>query len=344
MGYKKGFNFIESYPIEFSEKIVSVRYSGKAENFRFSFPEKRVEHIMINLCPTEPWALPHWAVIKGNTSNFLHKLGKIRSEYFPDSQCSIVVDRRENKLINDLTGYGKNYEWLHKYIMKPVYPYDSPVLIIKNILGLQIAFGKDTIEHGVLLMEPQTVTDIFERYIRQRETTARLIPVSGSGLKENRILKIKSGTPLKSVLKRYIRSNIRYRVFFDGLLNGTEIEDMNHAVDWSVKNIVVMEEKDYKYPFPYFKTDELRFTTNLMGELRRCVYCNYCDDICPVNLEPALYWHCYSRGEKQKARTYALDKCIECGLCSYICPSKLELLKVIKECKNSRTLNNVKER
>ena len=332
--YKKGFNLIKAYPTEFSKKIVSVRYSGRTENFSFSFPDKKVEHIIINLCPTEPWALPHWAILKGNTTNFLHKLEKVRSEYFPNSLCRIVVYHREDDLTNDLIRYGKKREWLHTYSMEPVYPYDTPVLILKNVLGLDISFGKKPIEHGILLLEPQSITDIFEHYIRKKETTVRLIPISGTGLNENRILKVKPGTPVETILKKYIRADIKYRVFLDGPLNGTEVKDLTQKIDWSTKNIVVMEERDYKTPFPYTSVNELLFTTSLMGELRRCVYCNFCDDICPVNLEPALYWHCYDRGEKHKARTYALEKCIECGLCSFICPSKLELLQVIRECKS----------
>ncbi|MHC4138764.1 MAG: 4Fe-4S dicluster domain-containing protein, partial [Planctomycetota bacterium] len=230
--------------------------------------------------------------------------------------------------------YGKKREWLHTYSMKPVYPYDAPVLIIKNILGLKITFGENIIEQGILLLESQTITGIYEHYMLKKEAGARLIPISGTGLNENRIVKVKPGTPVETVLRKYIRTDIKYRVFFDGPLNGTEVEDLTQPIDWSVKNIVVMEEKNYKTPFPYIRTNELRFTTSLKGELRRCVYCNYCDDICPVNLEPALYWHCYSRGEKRKARTYALEKCIECGLCSFICPSKLELLQVIRECRH----------
>ena len=218
--------------------------------------------------------------------------------------------------------------------MEAVYPYDAPVLIVKNILGLDIAFGQNTIEHSILLLDPQNVTGIFESYIKETGFNTRLIPISGTGLKDNKILKVKPGTPIKSMLELYVRTDIKYRVFLDGLLNGTEVKDLTQKIDWSTKNIIVIEERDYKTPFPYLNVNELLFTTSLMGELRRCVYCNFCDDICPVNLEPALYWHCYDRGEKHKARTYALEKCIECGLCSFSCPSKLELLQVIRECKS----------
>ena len=335
MVYKKGFDLIKAYPTKFSEDIVSVRYSGRTEDFSFSFPDKKIDHIVINLCPTEPWALPHWAILKDNTTNFLHRLEKIRSEYFPDSQCRIIVEHREDNLINDLIRFGEKHKWLHTYSMKPVYPYDAPVLILKNVLGLKIAFGENPVEHGVLLLEAQSITGIYEHYILKRENEVRLVPISGTGLNENRILKIRPGTPVETVLKKYIRTDIKYRVFINGPLNGTEIKELTQPIDWSLKNIVIMEERDYKTPFHSLGLKELRFTTSLMGELRQCVYCNFCDDICPVDLEPALYWHCYSRGEKQKARIYTIDKCIECGLCSFVCPSKLELLQVIKECKSA---------
>ncbi len=332
--YKNGFNLIETYPVKFSETVILVKYDGPVDNFTFSFPDRKVEHIIMNLCPTEPWALPNWAVLKNKVPDFLNKLETVRNRYFPDSHCHIVIDHQETNLINEVNQYRSQKDWLSVHTQNPIYPYDAPVLIVKNILGLDLAFDQNTIKLGILLLDTQTITGIFEHYIKKNEFNTRLIPISGTGLKDNKILKVKPGTPVNKILETYVRTDIKYRVFFDGPLNGTEVEDLTQAIDWSVKSIVVMEERDYKTPFPYAKVNELLFTTSLMGELRRCVYCNFCDDICPVNLEPALYWHCYDRGEKHKARTYALEKCIECGLCSFICPSKLELLQVIKECKS----------
>jgi Na+-translocating ferredoxin:NAD+ oxidoreductase RnfC subunit len=220
------------------------------------------------------------------------------------------------------------------HTLDPIYPNDAPVLIVKKTLGLDVAYGQNTAEIGVVILEPQTVIGLVEHYIQKNELGTHLVPISGTGLRENKILRVKPGTPLQKILAGNVREDMKCRVFVNGPLNGAEVKDSTQKIDWSTRNIVVLEEKDYKIPFNYARVDELLFTTSLMGELRRCIYCNYCDDICPVGLEPALYWHCYIRGEKQKARLYALEKCIECGLCSFICPSKLELLQVIKECKS----------
>ena len=341
--YKKGLNLLEVYPTKFSESVVFVKYDGPVDNFSFPFPDKKVEHIIVNLCPTEPWAIPNKVILRNETPDFLNKLETVRTKYFPDSHCHVVVNYQETGLVNEFNQYKASAnrnssfakgEFLHLHTMEPVYPYDAPVLIVKNILGLNIAFGQNTIDHGILLLDTQTITGIFEHYIQKTEFNTRLISISGTGLNENKILKVKPGTPVERILEPHVKAGIKYRVFLDGPLNGTEVEDLTQKIDWFVKNIVVLEERDYKTPFPYLRVNELLFTTSLMGELRRCVYCNFCDDICPVNLEPALYWHCYIRGEKHKARLYGLEKCIECGLCSFICPSKLELLQVIRECKS----------
>ncbi len=334
--YKNGFNLLETYPVEFSERVETVRYDGPIETFDFTFPEKKVKHVIVNLCPTEPWALPNSAVLKNGARNFLDKLDVVRTRYFSESHCYVVISTQETKLIKESKQHEGHEEWLHVRTLDPIYPNDAPVLIVKKILGLDIAYGQNTVEIGVLVLDPQTVVGIFEHYIRKNEFGTRLIPISGTGLKENKILEVKPGTPVQKILDGNVREDVKYRVFVDGPLNGSEVKDLTQKIDWSTKNVVVLEERDYKTLFHFARVSELLFTTSLMGELRRCIYCNYCDDICPVDLEPALYWHCYIRGEKQKARLYALEKCIECGLCSFICPSKLELLQVIKECKSLR--------
>ena len=339
MVYKNGFNLLDAYPIKFSDTVETVKYTGDIIAFDFSLPEEKIENIVVNLCLTEPWALPNSMVLKDGTRDFLSKLENIRDKYFPESNVHVIISSGDTIIVEQSKQYIGQKGWLHVHTLEPIYPNDAPVVLLKKILGLDIAYGQNTIEAGVLLLEPQTIFGIYLHHMRKykngddEEFNIRLIPISGTGLTENKVLKVLSGTPIQNLLNGNTRENIKYRVFVDGPLNGVEVEDLTQEIDWSTRNIVVLEEKDYKVPFPFIKINELLFTTSLIGELRNCVYCNYCDDICPVGLEPALFWHSHRRGEKHKARLYALEKCIECGLCSYICPSKLELFRVIKECK-----------
>ncbi|KAA3593482.1 MAG: hypothetical protein D8M57_00470 [Candidatus Scalindua sp. AMX11] len=332
--YKKGFNLIEAYPITFSKKVEPVIYDDTAETFKIPLPNTKVEHIVINLCPTEPWTLPNSIAIENSAQELFFQLNSIRTQLFDGPHCHVVISTNERELMREVEALKGNGDWIHSYLRDPIYPHDDPVLLLNDILGLDLPFGQDSVEVGVLILDAQAVSGIFKYHIEGNKHSTRLIPISGTGLVENKILKVTPGTPLRLIVEGNVKEDIDYRAFLDGPLNGYEVKDFSQGLNWSTKSIVVLEEKDYKTPFPYMQLDKLLFTTNLMGEVRRCLYCNHCDDICPVDLEPALFWHCHTRGERERARLYRLEKCIECGLCSFICPSKLELLQVIKECKS----------
>ncbi|MCP5007061.1 MAG: 4Fe-4S dicluster domain-containing protein [Planctomycetes bacterium] len=332
----KGFNLFKAYPVSFPDKIETIQCDVPETEYSIPIPNTKVENIIVTLCPTEPWALPAAIAMENNVHEFLSRLLIIRTQLFGESHCHIVISTHDTGLVRVVRKFEGSGDWLHTHMLEPIYPYDEPVLLLNNILGISLAPGQDNIEEGVLLLDAQAVTGIFENHIQGGKYRTRLIPISGTGLIKNKILRLPPGTPLNVLLEGNVKKDITCRVFVNGPLNGSEVTDFRHCPDLSIKNIVVLEEKDYKTAFPFLKLEELLFTTSMMGELRRCVSCNYCDDICPMDLEPALFWNCHTRGERHRAYLYRLEKCIECGLCSFVCPSKLELLQVIKECKSHR--------
>lgn len=332
-GFKGGLNLLDVYPLKFCSIIEEISSDGIPETFQFQVPDHQVEHIIVNLCPTEPWALPNWVILKHKTPLFLNMLREIKTRYFSEAKFSLAINEKEGRVVEDAGNFASNEDWMRVFPLYAKYPQDDPVLLTKVILGMDVHFGQDAKPLGVLILDAQTVSAIYESCILRKNVNSRFIVLSGTGLTENEIVNVQLGTPLEKIMKDKRKTTGRHRVFINGLLRGQEITDLSQKIDWSVNHIVVLEEKNRKVIFPMIKSDEFVLTTNLLGELRRCVYCNYCDDICPVDLEPALYYHSYMRGEKHKARLYNLGKCIECGLCSFICPSKLELLQIIKECK-----------
>lgn len=331
--FQGGFYLPDAYPLQFCSIIEDISSDGTPEMFQFKVPDQKVAHIIVNLCPTEPWALPNWVILKHKTPSFLNMLKEIKTNYFPGAVLSLAINEGECRTVEDAKKFASNEDWMRVFPLYAKYPQDDPVLLLKVILGIEVSFGQDTKSLGVLILDAQTVSAIYESCILRNKVDSRLIVLSGTGLKENEIVNVQLGTSIEKILKNKVKETGKYRVFINGPLRGNEITDLSQKINWSVNNIVVLEEKNRKVMFPMIKSDELILTTNLLGELRRCVYCNYCDNICPVDLEPALYYHSYTRGEKHKARLYNLEKCIECGLCSFICPSKLELLHIIKECK-----------
>ena len=66
-------------------------------------------------------------------------------------------------------------------------------------------------------------------------------------------------------------------------------------------------------------------TTALRGEVRPCVSCGACEEVCPAGLMPYLIHKSLYRDDLEEAELSRIDLCVECGLCSFVCPSKIEL-------------------
>jgi Na+-transporting NADH:ubiquinone oxidoreductase subunit A len=69
------------------------------------------------------------------------------------------------------------------------------------------------------------------------------------------------------------------------------------------------------------------------GGVSPCVQCNFCDEVCPVDIYPFLIWkHVGVEAVEECFRLRPFD-CVECGLCDYVCPSKIDIMQSVKRAK-----------
>ena len=86
-----------------------------------------------------------------------------------------------------------------------------------------------------------------------------------------------------------------------------------------------------EYLSALFRGVTRRAETNLQGESRPCIYCSYCEDVCPRRLVPHLYSRYIRHDMAEETLKYGLESCIDCGLCTFVCPSKLPLADDIRK-------------
>jgi len=74
------------------------------------------------------------------------------------------------------------------------------------------------------------------------------------------------------------------------------------------------------------RTDmSMRYKAGLSGEVRPCIACGQCADVCPAGILPqVIHRHLYADRLEEAQRT-RVDLCVGCGLCSFVCPSKIDL-------------------
>jgi Na+-translocating ferredoxin:NAD+ oxidoreductase RnfC subunit len=69
----------------------------------------------------------------------------------------------------------------------------------------------------------------------------------------------------------------------------------------------------------------MRYKAGLSGEVRPCIACGQCADVCPAEILPQMiHRHLYA-DRLEEAQRIRVDLCVGCGLCSFVCPSKIDL-------------------
>ncbi len=157
-------------------------------------------------------------------------------------------------------------------------------------------------------------------------------------------------TPLSALIGEDLPAE--HRVVTGGLLTGREVVSPNveSVRPWDRGVFVLANPRDREmlhYLRPglskdsvsptflsfYFPTRSREINGGIRGERRFCVSCNYCEEICPVGLDPQHLFKLSSAAILDEAVAHGLPRCSGCGLCSYVCPSKLELTHAITAAK-----------
>ena len=95
IGFKGGLNLLGTYPLRFCNIVERILTDGIPEVFEFRVPDQKIQHVIVNLCPTEPWALPNWVILEHKTAAFLDKLKEIKARYFLEARFYIAINKKK---------------------------------------------------------------------------------------------------------------------------------------------------------------------------------------------------------------------------------------------------------
>ena len=71
------------------------------------------------------------------------------------------------------------------------------------------------------------------------------------------------------------------------------------------------------------------------GEVRACINCGYCSEVCAVEILPQFTLKSILAGEVEEALAHGLLDCVSCGLCTYVCPSKIDICAGLQEAREA---------
>ena len=245
-----------------------------------------------------------------------------------------------NLIRNQIRGYASV-----KMLEIPMkYPYDHFEILARR-LNLKRGGGP------VWGVRTEGVLAVDRALTLTKPCTVRIVSIGGMGVNMPTHMKVMPGYPIQKIKDKYVFEPAA-RVINGGILTGKILPVETLGVDTECRGITILREQEDReflgfirpgwgrhcYADCYLSSLRKKFSeqlnTGIRGELRPCISCNYCEEVCPAGIMPYLI-HKYLYADLiEEAEQARVDLCIECGLCSYVCPSKIDLRKQLIDAKD----------
>ena len=334
--------------------------SGVASLGRCGFPTRYntsllqpedVDSLVINAVNSEPFALSNEILLAGKVDRFLRGIDILRRALPGSVEVHVGIDDRDKEIIKEIeaaacTGGFETQPYVHP--LKPKYPQDHDVVLVRTILGREVPHGGSASDVRAVVLDVQSILHAYEAVMEGKPAIERVLALGGSGVSENLFLKVRVGTPLKHIIAPRIRHN-ENRYIYGGIMTGALCSDLLTPVDRTASSIAVLAENRTRQFLSFLRPGidrdsfsntflssllplvDRNLDTNINGEYRPCIYCNYCEDVCPMGLMPYLLSKYVTHDMIEEADSHRILACIDCGLCTYVCPSKIPLMTHIQE-------------
>jgi electron transport complex protein RnfC len=229
------------------------------------------------------------------------------------------------------------------------FPAEYDEVLTEVLLRRAVPDGKTGLDVGALVVDVQTCLAAHAACVEGTPVIERLIVLGGTGYSETATVRVRVGTPARQVVEgRLVEASV---LIENGALAGRLVADGGADEAWPVTRatwgLTALYEDTSRplmgwmapgfdfdstsrvYASGYIPPKARRADTNLSGELRPCIQCGYCAEVCPRDLLPFHLDRLLSVDAIDEAEEMRLFGCIECGLCSYVCVSKIPLMTYI---------------
>jgi Na+-transporting NADH:ubiquinone oxidoreductase subunit A len=179
----------------------------------------------------------------------------------------------------------------------------------------------------------------------------RTMVVAGSRANDQRHLATRIGVPLRHVAGESADEPGRSRFVTGGIFSGYPSEKDSYLGLFETA-LIILPEGDEKELFgfarPGFRKPSysraffsslskasLSMDCGMHGEVRACINCGYCAEVCAVDILPQFTLKSILAGEVEEALAHGLLDCVSCGLCTYVCPSKIDICAGLQKARNA---------
>ena len=348
----------ENLPVEKIESLIYLSGAGSTDatgiptRFKSSVisPEE-VEDVIICGVESEVHSPSLAVLLKDEKLSHFTEGIKILQKVMTSAEFHVALNKSDKNLIEKVSADNNSID---VYSLEPKYPVHYDEVLVSMLLGREFPYGYSAANIGVIVLGVQAVLQVYDAVVEGKALIEKTVALCGPGFIENSHVKVRVGTPLEHIIEGKTNSDKDLRFIRNSCLTGETLCDLSLPVDRTFDSIIAVLE-DNKSEFlafarPGFTRDSYSRTcvsmlfgkksglfqkkcgTNVHGELRPCIFCSFCEQVCPVGIIPHLLFHHVEKNIiDETLLKYGIFNCVECNLCSYVCPSKIPVAQFIKE-------------
>ena len=199
------------------------------------------------------------------------------------------------------------------------YPQGAEKMLIDALLKREVPSGKLPLDAGVVVQNVGSIAAIAEVFETGLPLVARLVTVTGKGIKEPSHLIVPVGTKLRDLIEMCGGLNDdAFEIVFGGPMMGASQASLDVPLLKGTSGVVVLSEDECK-----------------RAESHPCIRCGHCLDACPIFLNPQHLGALARADRYEEMNDYHLADCMLCGCCSYTCPSNIPLSQLFQMAKQA---------
>lgn len=255
--------------------------------------KENISTLLVSGIDDEPYIENEAFIQKTHTKAILDTLEALLNIY-PSCKVSIALKNTDSRTIIAYQNLLGSYKDIEIKLVEDLFLIGKEPFLAKYL----------RIKGNFIYLKANEVYEMYLNIKKRMPVMEKYITLSGNGTEKRMILKVRLGTKVIEIFKKYYKEDLSdCTLYVNGMMQGVQLDVNKLIVTKDLDGILIMKKK------------------NKIS--KKCIKCGKCIRICPIHSNPLL---AYKLGMKVK--------CIQCGLCTYICPSYIPLYRYLNGDKN----------
>jgi Na+-translocating ferredoxin:NAD+ oxidoreductase RnfC subunit len=324
----------------FESGVVGAGGAGFPTNVKLN---ENADTIILNCAECEPLLRVDQQLMAIYTDEIISALSLI-VETLKANVGIIAIKAKYKEALEAINNRISQYPFIKLHLLPDIYPSGDEVMMIYEATGKVVPRGSIPIVVGAIVLNTETVLNIYNAIIKQQPVTKKYVTITGE-VNSPITVCVPIGTKIKELIKMAGGQRVdEIGIVMGGPMTGILVDE-DTPITKTTKAILVLPKKH-----TIIQRKQATTVLNIKKVMSVCSQCRMCTDLCPRNLlghnvEPHRLMNALANGLTIDSSAFltALG-CCSCGICEmFACHHELSPRSLMMDCKAKLMAKGLKQ-